>query len=46
MVLSPPVLFDQVNILENGRNIRFLNDLGMNLQEGDIVVIFLPAGGG
>ena len=43
---SPGVLFDQVNILENGRNIRFLNYLDTLLHDGDIIALFPPAGGG
>jgi len=35
-----------VNILENGRNIKFLNGLETRLAEGDIVAIFPPVAGG
>jgi molybdopterin synthase sulfur carrier subunit len=35
-----------VNILRNGRNIRFLNDLETTLAEGDVVAIFPPVAGG
>jgi molybdopterin synthase sulfur carrier subunit len=35
-----------VNILENGRNIRSLNDLDTRLAEGDVIAIFPPLAGG
>jgi molybdopterin synthase sulfur carrier subunit len=35
-----------VNILHNGRNIRFLNELDTTLAEGDVVAIFPPVAGG
>jgi sulfur-carrier protein len=35
-----------VNILRNGRNIRFLNDLETTLAEGDVVAVFPPVAGG
>ncbi|MBZ5498243.1 MAG: MoaD/ThiS family protein [Acidobacteriia bacterium] len=35
-----------VNILENGRNVRFLDDLETRLAEGDIIAIFPPVAGG
>lgn len=39
-------LKDFVNILVNGRNISFLNGLDTRLRDGDLVVLFPPAGGG
>jgi len=35
-----------VNILENGRNIKFLNGLQTVLADGDIIAIFPPVAGG
>jgi MoaD family protein len=35
-----------VSILENGRNIRSLNDLDTRLAEGDVIAIFPPLAGG
>ena len=35
-----------VNILENGRNIRFLSDLETRLMEGDVISVFPPIAGG
>lgn len=39
-------LKDFVNILINGRNISFLDGLDTRLNNGDIIVLFPPAGGG
>lgn len=46
-------LFDQagallpaINILKNGRNIFFLNGLSTLLEEGDLIAVFPPVGGG
>lgn len=35
-----------VNILKNGRNVAFLDDLRTALEDGDIVAIFPPVAGG
>lgn len=35
-----------VNILENGRNIKFLNGLETKLADGDVIAIFPPVAGG
>jgi sulfur-carrier protein len=35
-----------VSILENGRNIKFLNDLDTRLAESDVIAIFPPLAGG
>ncbi|OPY39086.1 MAG: ThiS family protein [Methanoregula sp. PtaU1.Bin051] len=40
------VLKNFVNILHNGRNIQFIRGLDTPLADGDLVVLFPPAGGG
>ena len=35
-----------INILLNGRNVRFLNDLATPLDDGDAVAFLPPVGGG
>jgi len=35
-----------VSILENGRNIKLLNDLDTELAESDVIAIFPPLAGG
>jgi len=35
-----------VNILKNGRNIRFIDGFATPLADGDVAAIFPPAGGG
>ncbi len=35
-----------VNILKNGRNVFFINDLATMLEEGDTLAIFPPVAGG
>ncbi|OPY26918.1 MAG: Small archaeal modifier protein 1 [Methanocella sp. PtaU1.Bin125] len=35
-----------VNVLKNGRNVAFLEDLMTVLEDGDIVAIFPPVAGG
>ena len=36
----------QVNIMINGRNIKFLDEVNSPLKDGDIVAIFPPVAGG
>lgn len=35
-----------INILDNGRNIKFLDGLATRLADGDIIAIFPPVAGG
>ncbi len=42
----PGQLSEGVNILRNGRNIHFLQEFETPLEEGDIIAIFPPVGGG
>ena len=39
-------VFEHLEILRNGRNIRFLQGEDTVLREGDSVTIFVPIGGG
>ncbi|WP_174590307.1 ubiquitin-like small modifier protein 1 [Methanocella conradii] len=39
-------LNDYVNILKNGRNVYFLDDLATRLDDGDVITIFPPIAGG
>ena len=43
---SSGVLKDYINILINGRNISFIDGLETVLEEGDLVAMFPPVGGG
>lgn len=43
---SPDVLLPYVNILINGRNIHFIDNLNTGLRESDIIALFPPTGGG
>lgn len=42
----PGLLSEGVNILRNGRNIHFLQELDTPLDAGDVIAIFPPVGGG
>lgn len=46
MFASPGTLRDYVNILKNGRNIIFLQNLETPLDDGDIIALFPPVAGG
>ena len=46
MFASPGTLRDYVNILKNGRNIFFLNNLETLLDDGDVIALFPPVAGG
>lgn len=39
-------VYEHLEILKNGRNIRFLQGHNTTLDEGDDVTIFVPIGGG
>ena len=39
-------LLETVNILVNGRGVRFLRELSTSLKDGDVVAIFPPVSGG
>lgn len=43
---SPGVLQDHVNILRNGRNVYFENELQTVVADGDVLSLFPPVGGG
>lgn len=43
---SPGVLQDHVNILRNGRNVYFENELQTVVVNGDVLSLFPPVGGG
>ena len=40
------ILRPDINILQNGRNIKYLNDLDTRVTKGDIIAIFPPVAGG
>jgi sulfur-carrier protein len=46
LFVAPETLRDFVNILQNGRNIHFLDGLDTRLDDGDIIALFPPAAGG
>jgi molybdopterin synthase sulfur carrier subunit len=43
---SPGTLRDVVNILNNGRNVHFMNGLDTTLDEDDVIALFPPVAGG
>ena len=45
-ILNEGVLRDRIQILLNGRSIKWLDDLDTLTQEGDTIAIFPPVGGG
>ena len=43
---SDGMLRPDINILQNGRNIKYLNNLDTKVMNGDIIAIFPPIAGG
>ncbi len=43
---SPGILKEFMNILRNGRNIQFIQELHTPLADGDLIALFPPVGGG
>ena len=46
LILEEGILRDRIQILVNGRSVKWLDDLDTLTREGDTIAIFPPVGGG